>query len=76
MPSLRDHVMDMTFESLKFYVNVEFISLSGYVPDTDSEIGTLTLNSPQEWMDKGFHGNIPEPHTDIVQKNLIEDFHG
>ncbi|XP_053398863.1 CAP-Gly domain-containing linker protein 1-like isoform X3 [Mercenaria mercenaria] len=58
---------------------VSFLSTTsadtGYAPDTDSEIGTLTLNSPQEWLDKGFHGNIPE-HRESVQKNLIEDFQG
>ncbi|XP_060606772.1 CAP-Gly domain-containing linker protein 1-like isoform X2 [Ruditapes philippinarum] len=46
---------------------------TGYAPDTDSEIGTLTLNSPQEWLDKGFHGHFPE-RADSVHKNLIEDF--
>ena len=48
---------------------------SGYVPDTDSEIGTLTLNSPQEWIDKSFHGHFQE-RADSVHKNLIEDYRG
>ena len=49
----------------------------GYVPDTDSELGTLTLNSPQEWMEKGYHGNLEQlPEMTSIQKNLIEDFQG
>ena len=50
---------------------------SGYAPDTDSELGTLTLNSPQDWMEKGYHGNLEQlPEMTSIQKNLIEDFQG
>ncbi|XP_052283453.1 restin homolog isoform X2 [Dreissena polymorpha] len=31
---------------------------TGYVPDTDSELGTLTLNSPQEWQECHLPGQI------------------
>ena len=50
---------------------------SGYVPDTDSELGTLTLNSPQEWMEKGYHGNLEQlPEMTSIQKNLFKDYQG
>ncbi|KAL4230864.1 Microtubule-associated tumor suppressor candidate 2 [Mactra antiquata] len=55
---------------------VSFLSTTsadtGYVPDTDSEIGTLTLNSPQEWMDKGFNGHISE-HSNNVPGHILHD---
>ena len=31
-----------------------FLFFAGYFPDTDSEVGTLTANSPSEWTEK--HG--------------------
>ncbi|XP_064607687.1 uncharacterized protein LOC135472223 isoform X2 [Liolophura sinensis] len=40
---------------------------TGYVPDTDSERGTLTTNSPSEWPD--IRGSQP---SDERQKNLTE----
>ena len=53
-----------------------FVSI-GYVPDTDSEHGTLTLNSPQEWMEKNYHGNLERlPEMTGGQHSLIEDFQG
>ncbi|KAL3880072.1 hypothetical protein ACJMK2_032343 [Sinanodonta woodiana] len=45
---------------------------TGYVPDTDSEMGTLTLNSPQDWTEKGgFHGNY---EMSTVPESQIENF--
>lgn len=33
-----------------------FCQILGYVPDTDSEIGTVTMNSPTDWLDKQIDG--------------------
>ena len=37
----------------------------------------MTLNSPNEWMEKGYHGNLEQlPEMTSIQRNLIEDFQG
>ena len=59
------------------YNNSPFCLYTGYVPDTDSELGTLTLNSPQDWMEKGYHGNLEQlPEMTSGHHNLIENYQG
>lgn len=42
----------------------------GYVPDTDSEAGTLTTNSPTDWAEKHSHllGHVTSGSLDVRQK--------
>lgn len=42
--------------------------VAGYVPDTDSEAGTLTANSPTEWTEKQLNANLAATNPDTRQK--------
>lgn len=37
---------------VNFHLNQQVFYSVGYVPDTDSEVGTVTMNSPTEWSDR------------------------
>lgn len=43
-------------------------TVAGYVPDTDSEAGTLTTNSPTDWTEKQLHANFAATNSDSRQK--------
>lgn len=44
---------------------------SGYAPDTDSEAGTLTTNSPTDWTEKHqLSGQTVAAHSDVKAKGL------
>ncbi|XP_052793314.1 CAP-Gly domain-containing linker protein 1-like isoform X2 [Mya arenaria] len=72
----RKLMQDLTDGHVKKDRPISFLSTTsadtGYLPDTDSEFGTLTLNSPQEWMDRGFHGPSVKPVPELVEQE-IED---
>ncbi|KAK3600508.1 hypothetical protein CHS0354_028706 [Potamilus streckersoni] len=46
---------------------------TGYVPDTDSEMGTLTLNSPQDWAEKDTEKNYLPAEIDSDVGTLMGD---
>lgn len=57
--------------------NSELLCVSGYIPDTDSDLGTRTLNSPQEWTEKGVrNGNRGDHGTVSAQKTVFSEYKG
>ncbi|XP_064636975.1 CAP-Gly domain-containing linker protein 1-like isoform X3 [Lineus longissimus] len=47
---------------------------TGYQPDTDSEMGTLTVNSPSDWPEGPAESHRNLPQAELMQRSYAESF--